>query len=57
MRRWTMTSEELLKRRIYLKKQLIELTQEEIKKLEEVLEDQERMNNDRTGERRDTIVG
>lgn len=52
-----MTSEELLKRRIYLKKQLIELTQEEIKKLEEVLEDQERMNNDRTGERRDTIVG
>ena len=53
----TVEEKELLRRRIYLKKQLIELTQDEIKKLEEALEEQERMNNDRPRERRDTIVG
>ncbi len=50
----TIEEKELLKRRIHLKKQLIELTQKGIKKLEEVLEDQERMNNDRPEERSDS---
>lgn len=38
----TVEEKELLKRRIYLKKQLVELTQKEIKKLEEALEEKER---------------
>ena len=37
----TVEEKELVKRRIYLKKQLIELTQGEIKKLEEILEQEE----------------
>jgi len=37
---------ELLRRRIYLKKQLIELTQGEIKKLEEILEHEEQEVDD-----------
>jgi cell division protein FtsL len=53
----TIEEKELLKRRIYMKKQLIELTQDEIKKLEEALEEQEGMNNDRTRECRDTASG
>lgn len=53
----TVEEKELLKRRIYLKKQLIELTQDEIKKMEEALEDQERMNNDLPRERRYPAVG
>jgi len=53
----TVEEKELLRRRIYLKKQLIELTQDEIKKLEEALEEQERMNNDRPRERRNTASG
>ena len=54
-----MTGEEkeLLKRRIYLKKRLIELKQDEIKELEEFIENQERINNDRPRERRDTAAG
>jgi len=37
----TIKEKELLKRRIYLKKQLVELTQDKIKKLEEVFEEQD----------------